>query len=88
MAFLSMFLVVEVGRVWDSGAQGKHVIGNFQETFPSRETKNLQISVLVRNCFGQGIEVHMTDLEVNPLLITFVSKNTVLHNELFSLFWI
>lgn len=88
MAFLSMFLVVEVVRVWDTGAQGKHVIVNFHKTFPSRATKTLQFSVLAPTCFGQRIEVHMTDLEVSPLLMTFVSRNTVLHNEFFPLFWI
>lgn len=85
MAFLSMFLVVEGGRVWDTGAQGKNVIGNFHKTFPSRATKNLQVSVPAPTCFGQGIKVYMTDLEVSPLLMTFVSRNTVVRNIFFFL---
>lgn len=82
IAFLSMFPAVEVVRVWDTDAQGKHVIGDFKHS-QAGEQKNLQVSVPVPICFGQGIEVHLTDLEVSPLLMTFVSRSTVLANGFF-----
>jgi len=70
------------------GAQWNHVVGIFHKMFISRGTKNPQVSVTVPTCFLQEIEARMTDLKVNPLLITFLSKNTVLHDRLFSSFCI
>lgn len=43
------------------------------------QKRNPQVTVLVPTCFGQGIETCLTDLKVNPLLMTFVSRNTLLH---------